>query len=126
MHADDRVPVVLGHLVEDCVAENPRVVDDDVDPAEAVDRLLDHRLRGGEVRDAAEVRLRLAARVANGGDRLERRDPIPAFSGSRAARIVRDHLRAVRSQHLRDLGADAASGAGDERDLSVNHPGHEA
>ena len=126
VHADDRVPVVLGHLVEDGIAENPRVVDDDVDPPEALDRLLDHPLRGGEIHDAVEVRLRLAARVANGGDRLQRRDPVLAVAGGGAARIVHDHLRAVRSQHLRNLGADAASGAGDQRDLSFNHPGHEA
>ena len=81
---------------------------------------------GGKIHDAVEVRLCLAARIANRADRLERRDPILALAGGGAARIVHDHLRAVRSQHLRDLGADAASGAGDERDLSVNHPGHEA
>ena len=125
VHVDDRVPVFLRHLVEDGVAQDPGVVHDDVDPPETVDRLLDHPLRGAEAHDAVEVGLRLAARIANRAHRLEGGGPVLAVAGGGATRIVHDHLRAVRSEHLRDLGADAAPGAGDQRDLSFDQPRHE-
>src|SRR5207248_7830402 len=43
------------------ISEDPCVVDEDVEAAEAVDRLLDHPLRAGEVRDVLAVRNRRAA-----------------------------------------------------------------
>ena len=41
MHADHRVPLFLGHGEEHSVAEDSRVVDEDVQPPEGVDGLLD-------------------------------------------------------------------------------------
>src|SRR5215213_2646855 len=41
VHAHDQVPVLLGHLEEQVVASDPRVVDEDVDPAQLSDDPLD-------------------------------------------------------------------------------------
>ena len=62
---DDGVLLVLGHVHEHAVAENP-VVDEDVEPAVALDRAADHVLGGVEVRDVVVARDRLSA----GGDDL--------------------------------------------------------
>ena len=63
---DDRVPLLLGHVEAHLVAEDPGVVDEDVEPAELVDRLRDQRLAAVPGRDVVEVGDGLPA----GGDDL--------------------------------------------------------
>ena len=58
---DDRVPLCLGHVGEHPVAQDAGVVDDDVEPAEAVDRALHHPTGGLEVADVVGVGDGLAA-----------------------------------------------------------------
>ena len=58
---DHRVPLLLGHVHEHAVAEDPGVVDEDVEAPERVDRLLHHLARLREVGDVRAVRDRLAA-----------------------------------------------------------------
>ncbi len=65
---DDGVPLLLGHVHEHPVAEDPGVVDEDVEAAELVDRLLDHATGAREVGDVLAVRDRLAA---GGADLLD-------------------------------------------------------
>ena len=61
VHGDHVVPLRLGHVHDHPVAEDPRVVDEDVEPAEVVDRLLDQALGAVEVGDVLGVRRCLAA-----------------------------------------------------------------
>ena len=58
---DDEVPLVLGHVGEHAVAQDAGVVDDDVEPAEGLDGLVDHLLRGREVAHVGAVDRRFAA-----------------------------------------------------------------
>ena len=68
--ADDRVPLLLGGVHQHPVADEARVVDQDVEPAEGVDRLLHHRGRLLEVRDVRTVGDGLAAERLDLGDDL--------------------------------------------------------
>ncbi len=77
--AQHRVPLVLLHVHEHAVAQDARVVDEDVQPAEAIDGLLDHAPGAAEVRDVLAVRDRLAAERLDLADDVVRRalDPCP-------------------------------------------------
>jgi hypothetical protein len=63
---DHGVPLVLGHVDEHPVPEDPGVVDEDVEASVAVGRAADHVLGGREIGDVVVARDRLAA----GGDDL--------------------------------------------------------
>ena len=52
MHRDDGVPVLVGHVEQHPVAGDPRVVDDDAQPAEAVGGG-DQLVGGGPLADVA-------------------------------------------------------------------------
>ena len=116
MNVDHRVPLVLLHVHEHAVAEDARVVDEDVQAAELVDRLLDHPLRAGEVGDVLAVRDRFAAERLDLADDVVSRAFVRAFAGERGAEVVDDDLRA-RARAQRVLAADSTAGAGDDRDL---------
>ena len=118
MHGDDRVPLVLFHVHEHPVAQDAGVVDEDVEPAERVDRVLDEAAGAGEVGDVLAVGDGLAARGLDLGDDLLRRRQVGALAGERAAEVVDDDLRAGRGERERVRAADAAPGAGDDRDLA--------
>ena len=122
VHADDRVPVVLGHLVEDDVTQDPRVVDDPVEAPEIADRLRDHALGGGEVRDRVEVGHRLAAGVPDPGHHFQGGHPVAAFALFGSTEVVHDHLRAVPRGEQRDVAPDPPARAGDQDDLAFEHP----
>src|SRR5918995_6518924 len=59
MDVEDRVPVLLAHLEGEVVAQDPCVVDQDVDPPEAVGYLLEGRLDLLRAGDVAGYRERL-------------------------------------------------------------------
>ena len=69
MHRGDRVPILVGHLVDQIVAGDAGIVDEDVERAEPLGDLLDHRLDLGGYRDI--------------GLEADRRDAMP--SGDRSA-----------------------------------------
>lgn len=48
---EHEVPVLVGHAEQHAVAQHARVVDDDVQAAEMLDRRLHQRVRGGPLRD---------------------------------------------------------------------------
>ena len=50
---DDSVPCRLAHVLDECLANDPGVVDEDVDAAEAAQRLRCHRLHLGFTRSLA-------------------------------------------------------------------------
>src|SRR5207245_826733 len=84
------------------------VVDDHVEPAPRVDRVLDDPVGAGADRDVARVLDRLAACVTYGGDR---------FRG--ALDVVDDDLGAATRQEQRMLAAEPVMRAGDGDDAAV-------
>src|SRR5690606_26751101 len=121
VHVDDRIPIVLGHLVEDHVPQDAGHVHDAVDPAEGVDRLLHHALRGLEVGDALAVDDGSTTRLLDDLDDFLSRRLVLTLAGYRTAEIVDHHLRALCSGKDRDLPSDAAAGTGNEDDLTFEN-----
>ncbi len=116
---DHRVPLGLVHVEAHLVAQDARVVDEHVEPAELVDGLLHHRLRARPRRDAVVVRDRTSALGRDLVDDLLSRGGVGAFAFARTSEVV-DHDRgALRREEQRVTATDTASGAGDDRYLAV-------
>ena len=62
VHADHCVPLVLAHVVDHPVAQDPRVVHDDVQTTELTDGLVNKRFRLPPIGDVCAVGDRLSAR----------------------------------------------------------------
>ena len=93
--------------------ERRRVVDQGVEPAERLHRLLDQRRQLGEVEQVGlDQRDRIGARVVELG--LQQ----PRLACGRA--IVQHQVRAGRVQPAADRGADALGAAGDQHDLALH------
>ena len=104
---EHRLELLVGHLVGDAVPRVARVVDEDVDLAELVDRLLYELVR--------DARLRQVAREDGGlAVDLDRR-----LLGDVAVDVVDEDASALAHEELRRRAADAAGRAGDDRVLSV-------
>ena len=104
---EHRLELLVGHLVRDAVPRVAGVVDEDVDLAEGVDRLLDDLVAGAGL-----------GQVAGDGDRLAL-DLAGRLLGDVAVDVVDRHLRAFGGEQLGRRAADAASRAGDDRGLAV-------
>jgi hypothetical protein len=105
------------------VTHDARVVDDDVELAERVDRLLDELAGLLEVGDVGVVGNGRATGLLDQRDRVVG-GPAGALTAYRAAQVVDDHLGALAGQLHCVSTADAVSGTGDDRDLAVEqtHP----
>ena len=119
MDVEHRVDEVGSHVVEALVAQDARVVHDDVDAPEGVERGLHDRraaLGGGD-------RVRVEHGLAAGG--LDLVDDLLAGSGvtagtvDRAADVVDDHERTPAGEEHRVLAPEAAARTGDDRHLAV-------
>ncbi len=121
--ADHRVPGERVGLEDEAVADDRRVVDDDVEPAEALDRERDGGGGGRWTRDALGEGGGALAQALR--QRLRDRG-IAAAAVDRGAEIGDDDRRALRVQQLDDGAADAAAAAGDERDAAVEGAAHRA
>jgi len=55
MDTDDRIPIVLGHFVEDGITQNAGIVDHNVEAAKGIHGLVDHSLSGLEIGNATEI-----------------------------------------------------------------------
>ena len=94
---DHGVPLGLVHVHEHPVAQDPRVVDEDVEAAELVDRVLDHPLGAREVRHvlgsaaASPPSARISSATCSAGRRVR------ALAAERAAEVVDQHLRPARA-----------------------------
>ena len=121
---DHRVPLLLGGVHQHPVAHEAGVVDQDVEPAELVDRLLHHRRGLLEVGHVGAVRHRPAARRLDRGDDLVGRRLPRALAGERDAVVVDHDGRAVRGQLERVRPADAAARSGDDRDATLQQSSH--
>ena len=108
---EDGVPLLVAHLLDDRVPGVAGVVHHDMAVAEGVDRGLDDAVAEVGLGDVAVAGHRLAAQLGDLGDGL---------LGRRLVDVVDHHLGAVAHQAQRDLLADAASRAGDDRHLAVH------
>ena len=107
---DDTVPAVEPDLEERHLLPDPRVVDEDVDPAPALDRSCHRRCDVVRVADVCRERPRRpAAGLDPGHDRLERLAPAPDDH----------HVGPLFGEALRDGLADALAGAGDDHGLAL-------
>ena len=114
MHPDDVVPLRLRHGEEHPVAQDPRVVDDDVQPAEGVDGLAHDGLAAVPGADVVGVGDRGTARRRDLVDHLLGRAGVAPRSVAGTTDVVHDDLRAVLREQERVLAADAAAGTGDD------------
>ncbi len=118
------LPVRPAHLVEDDVAQDAGIVDQDVDTAEGFERAL---------HDGVGI-LRLGDRQRRGdgfaAGRLDRRHGVLRRAGVGAGAIepgadVADHdARAFGGEQQRDAAADTAPGAGDDGGFAGDDGGH--
>jgi hypothetical protein len=108
---EDGVPLLVAHLLDDRVPGVAGVVDHDMAAAEGVDRGLDDAVAEVGLGDVAGAGHRLAAHLLDLGDGL---------LGRRLVDVVDHDLGAVAHQAQRDLLADAAARAGDDRHLAIH------
>src|SRR4029077_16198805 len=95
-----------------------RVVDQHVDRAVPLTRLADQPLALRRLRDVGPDRVGLAARLADGAHRLlerAREGMLTFLDGAGRA----DDAASLGGEEPGDVGADAATGAGDYHDLAV-------
>jgi hypothetical protein len=116
MNPGDRVPIVLGHLVDKVVAGDPGIVDEDVERTEAQHDLLDHALDLVGFADISPEPHRLDA--ATRGDlrrgRLRRGK----------VEIAEHHRRAVFRETLGGRRPDPARPTGDQRHAALRTSRH--
>ncbi len=97
VHPDDGVPLVLGRVDQHPVADEAGVVDQDVQPAEGVDRLPHHGLGLREVGDVGAVGHGLAAECLDLGDHLVG-GRVSFSTGQRDAEVVHHDPGALAGQ----------------------------
>src|SRR5690606_29972380 len=121
---DDEVPLLLGHVGEHAVAEDAGVVDEDVETAEGLDRLVDHALGGFPVADVGAVDDGLAPHAPDLLDDLTGGAGAATGAVHLGTEVVDDDLRSLSGHHQRVLAADAPTGTGDDGDSSFEDSAH--
>ena len=113
---------LLGELGERDVARHRGVVDEDVDRAEGLDRLVDHPL---PILGPGDVGLDRDGSATGGPDAIHRlgQRSLVLLDRLQCARRHR-HLGAGGGEALGDRRADAAAGSGDQRNPSFQLPRH--
>ena len=115
VHVDDGIEVFPGHPMENGIAQDAGVIDDDIELAEIIDRAVYDSLGGLEVGHALEVGHRLAACRSYFLDNVfGRRSRLPG-AVEMSPEVVDDHLGALFSHQEHFFAADSASGPGDDR-----------
>ena len=113
----DRVPFLDRELVDPGNVLDPRVVDENVEPAETVERLRD------QVGDITGLR-HVGAEVERPDPKLTARSPTcAALMSSGRPKPLSTILRAGRGERARNAEADAARRSGDQRDLAGEREG---
>src|SRR3546814_7653535 len=109
MDVDHRLKLLIRLLLYHAIARVAGVVDDDVQPAEAVERRLHETFAEVGRGDFADACHRLAARRLDGRDRLRRRILVE---------VVDDHACPLGGQLERHRATDAAARARNDCDLA--------
>src|SRR5581483_9350592 len=110
MDIHHRLELLVRHLLDDVVPHEARVVDDDVQSTEAIERRLDESLGEAVGDDAAVARYGMTARGFDGSD---------GFAARAVVEIVDHDAGAIAGQLQRDRASDASPGSGDEGDLAI-------
>src|ERR1017187_1524935 len=113
------VPVALRHVVNDTRPNDARIVHQNVESPEAIDRAPDDALAAFHRGDVVVIRDRLAAEPANLLDHLSGYTLIGAAAGRAAAEIIDDNLRALAREQHRIRAPDSSSRAGDNCHLPL-------
>src|SRR5215469_5912586 len=121
MHVDDSLPILRKHVVKHLVTQDAGGVEDDVQAAKRVTRLLHHCQAVFEIGDRAVICGRLAARRLDLVDDLLRGSLVGALTAAAGAGIIDDDLGTVRGHQLGDLGADPTTGPSTDRHPPVEH-----
>ena len=119
MHLDHRVPFRFHHVHQHAVAQNARVVHEDVERAERLDRLVDHPLGAEEVGDVVGVHHRFPATLLDGAHDFLRRGFVGADTVAGGAEVVDHDSGAVRREGEGVFTANAAASPGDDGDAAV-------
>ena len=125
VHIDHCVEVLLGHREDHAVAQDSRVVDQDVEAPPGVDGLLDHLAGCREVGDIGSVDQGLASHGLDLGHHLLGRAEVPAGAVHVTAQVVDDDLGALAGQHQGVFPSDAPSSAGDDGHPAVTEVAHD-
>ena len=115
----DRVPVFYRHVEDHLVAEDPRVVDHDVEPSPRAQGLADERVGARWFGDVLEVRDGLAAGGPDLFDHLGGRPGVGSRSVPLPTQVVHYHPGPFLGEQERLASADASPRTGDDRDLPV-------
>jgi len=121
---DDGVPVVLGHLVEDDIAQYAGIVDHAIDAAETVERALDDLTGGSEPGYAIVAGNSLTSVFPDFSDHFLCGRLVAALATERGADVVHHDPRPVLRHQLRDRRADPAAGAGHHYGFPFNYATH--
>ncbi len=118
---DHRLPILREHVVEHLVPEDAGGVEDDMDAAEDIARLLHHLEAIVEITDRAEIGDRFAARGLDLVSHRLCRGLAAALAGAADAGIDDDDLRALFGHQLGDFRADPARRTGADRHAPIEH-----
>ena len=126
MHVDHVRPVRPAHAVEDAVAQNAGIVDEDIDAAEGIERRLDDLVGIAGLADRQRRGDRFAAGFLDLVDDGLRRAGIGAGAVEARADIADDDAGAFLRHQERDAAPDAAPRAGDDGDFAGDDIRHTA
>ena len=115
MNVDDRLPLFVGHLLNDAVPSIAGIVHDDVQPAKTVHARLDETFGETVFCHAAGADHGLAANRTNG---------LGGLIGRVGIQIVDHHARPFRGQLERDLATDTPARTGNQRNAPVKFSSH--
>jgi hypothetical protein len=107
--------------VEHPVAQDARVVDDDIEAAKRLQGLVDHVRGPREGRDGVRVGGRLAARLLDFGHHFLRGGGVLALALAGGAQVVDDDPRPAGGHPQRDAAADPAARTCYDGDFSLEH-----
>ena len=118
MHTNDIVPLVLAHVEDHPLAQNPRDVDENVELAPGVERETDEILRLAVVGDVRVVGDGIAAPLFDEPHDLIGRLTAQAFSRHGRSVVRDDHRGALIGQQQGDATPDTTSSTGDDGGLT--------
>lgn len=111
MDAVNQIPVGVVHFVEGLVAQDPGVVDHDVDATEDIKGVLHQFVAVG---DRVVVGFGNAAGLADFGDDAVGSGGVGAFALGRAAEVVDQHFGALPGEQQCVGASEATTGSGDD------------
>src|SRR5208337_5549577 len=119
MHSDHVVPFLFGHVENHAVAQDAGDVDQDIELAEFLDRLVDEALAAFDGGDIHVIGNGVAARGLDFLDHVVGGRLSLLLARDRDPKIVDYYCASLRGECPRDAAADAATAAGDSGYFSV-------